>query len=151
MEESRRRHGIPLRCKRTTGPKQLQGGRVLHRERAARKGEPNTDTHTFYDGLLTIPHTPMMHLHSLAACNIFSRQNTVGVIAKRVRWDHGEMIRYKTSRGRADYRKRLRGIVSGYREYDLKGDAPSLAFALEQGQNVIFLHRPLDIPDELPL
>lgn len=49
------------------------------------------------------------------------------------------------------YRKRLKGIVSEYEEEGLEGGAPSLAFALQQGQNVIFLHRPLDVPDELSL
>ena len=98
VEEGRRRHGIPLRCKWTTGPKQLQGGRVLHRERPAREDEPNTDIHTFQDGVLTVSYT-LMHLHSLAACSIFSRHNTIEVTAMRVHWDDGETMKYKTKGG----------------------------------------------------
>ena len=115
VEEGRRGHGIPLRREWTAGPKQLQGGRVLHRECTAREGEPNTDTCAFHNGVLAISHTLIMHLHSLTACNIFSRQNTIGVIVKRVHWDHGETIQYNTSRGGAVYRKRLQNVVSKYR------------------------------------
>lgn len=92
MEEGRRGDGIPLRCEWALGPKQLQGGRVLHRERAAREDEPNTNTRAFYNGVLAVPHTLIMHLHPVVACNIFSRQNTIEVIARRVHWDHGETI-----------------------------------------------------------
>jgi len=96
VEEGRGGYGVPLRCEWTTRPKQLQGGRVFHRERTAREGEPDRYACAPHNGVLAITYTLIIHLHSLAACNIFSRQDTIGVIAKRVDWDHGR--RYNTER-----------------------------------------------------
>lgn len=32
-----------------------------------------------------------------------------------------------------------------------RGGAPSFTFTLQQSENIVFLHRPLDIPDKLSL